>query len=573
VYYFLLPVSVQQRLRTRARTVLRNYLDRTENAIIVNTRKNSNYQISSIATRVYRFVPKPSKLIWENQNRLLGSLHLSQYFSRPSNMAFHNLCTTAQKPPGTEFLLGLGLKYCIESPIPFQRVEKLIRQIQRSVRLHFAFKDQDEDSELEDKSVEAETSRVQYVPSLYLPSGWQPPPAPDDAENAMSKFDEWLTALIRALPCSRRYNPSRPQRQYLGDLAQPPRRYNPSRPQRQYLGDLAQRQDLIIFPTNKNLGPSIAERQPYIRQSLAEHLHNEDNYQYLPTEDATIKLAAQRCRFLKIHSDWSDMLPSEAEKTYFKCALLNKDNLGQTRVPPFYGCYKVHMNGKPKTWPSVSLVNSIPGIFSKWVDYRIKKVVRQILPTYIRDADHLLTELQRIFPNGLPPGAHLFSVDAVGMYSNIDTEHGIEVLTQWLCDYGNDLPTCLPMDFAEIMRSNIFQFGDTFWKQTWGCAMGTSSAAVNYAYLYVGLLEVQHLLPHFESCLPFFKRFIDDGIRVWMPQPNNNLAWNAFLRYLNRWWTLHWTCDGHVDSLIVLDLHISIGRDRHLIFKACTKNR
>jgi hypothetical protein len=41
-----------------------------------------------------------------------------------------------------------------------------------------------------------------------------------------------------------------------------------------------------------------------------------------------------------------------------------------------------------------------------------------------------MNDLRRTFPNGLPPGARLFSVDAIGMYSNIDTNHGINVLTQ-----------------------------------------------------------------------------------------------------------------------------------------------
>jgi hypothetical protein len=100
----------------------------------------------------------------------------------------------------------------------------------------------------------------------------------------------------------------------------------------------------------------------------------------------------------------------------------------------------------------------------------------------------------------------------------------------------------MPVDFviealAEIMRSHIFQFGDTYWKQTRGCAMGTS-AAVNYAYLYVGLLEVQRLLPRFKTCLLFFKRFIDDGIGVWLPPSNNQLTWEAFLGCLNQWGTL-----------------------------------
>jgi hypothetical protein len=158
-------------------------------------------------------------------------------------MAFHNLCLTANTPSGTEFLLGLGLKYCIESPRPYQCLASLIRRIQRPVRLHYVFKDQDDHSGTDDEYMKA-ASRVKYIPSLYRPSNWQPPPAPDDAENAMSKFHEKLNVLIRALPRSRRYNLNRSQRHCLGDLAQ--------------------RQDLIVFPTDKNLGPSIAKQRPCV---------------------------------------------------------------------------------------------------------------------------------------------------------------------------------------------------------------------------------------------------------------------------------------------------------------------
>jgi hypothetical protein len=35
----------------------------------------------------------------------------------------------------------------------------------------------------------------------------------------------------------------------------------------------------------------------------------------------------------------------------------------------------VHKDGTPKTRPIVSSVNSIPKIFSKWVDYWLKEVV------------------------------------------------------------------------------------------------------------------------------------------------------------------------------------------------------
>ncbi len=56
---------------------------------------------------------------------------------------------------------------------------------------------------------------------------------------------------------------------------------------------------------------------------------------------------------------------------------------------------------------------------------------------------------------------------------------------------------------------------------------------------------------------PFFK--------LAMPS-NDRLTWDAFL-CLSQWGTLRWTCDGHVDSLIFLDLRMSIGPDHHLIFQ------
>ena len=73
-------------------------------------------------------------------------------------MAFRNLCLNVKTPTGTEFLLGLGLKYCIESPRPpYQRLVSWIRRIQRSVRLHYVFKDQDNDSDRDNEYMEAES--------------------------------------------------------------------------------------------------------------------------------------------------------------------------------------------------------------------------------------------------------------------------------------------------------------------------------------------------------------------------------------------------------------------------------
>jgi hypothetical protein len=77
-----------------------------------------------------------------------------------------------------------------------------------------------------------------------------------------------------------------------------------------------------------------------------------------------------------------------------------------------------------------------------------------------------------------------------------------------------------------------------------------TSAAVNYAYLYIGLIEVQCLLPQYQSFLLFFCRFIDDEISVWLDPTSNSNSWKNFFACLNDWGELCWTCDGHVDTLV-----------------------
>jgi hypothetical protein len=452
----------------------------------------------------------------------------------------------------------MGLQFCIESARPNQDVDKGIKRFQRSVRLHFHFAEEakqngnDNDTESTHSESPATTN---YIPSLYLPSTWEPPPKNDGVEFALANFDRRINDCRRALPRHRRHNLSPAQRNVIRELRNRP--------------------DLIIFQTDKNLGPSVADRQQYIRDVLETHLLKDENYEHLPTEVALLELKLQRAKFCGIYGKLGQLLPSEAEQTYFKRAM-SKNHLSQTRVPQIYGIYKVHKEDiKPR--PVISSVNSIPELFSKHVDYWLKKVVGKLLPTYIKDAEHLMRSLHETFPEGLPRGAKLFSVDAVGMYSNIDTDHGIDVMTRWLTAYRDELPPSMPIDFilasiAEIMRNNIFQFGDTYWRQKRGCAMGTSSA-VNYACLYVGLLEVRRLLPRYHNNLLFFKRFIDDGIGVWIDTPDEPQAWTSFFGCLNNWGTLKWTCDGHVTDLIFLDLRISIAAGGKIHYQTYQKEQ
>lgn len=107
--------------------------------------------------------------------------------------------------------------------------------------------------------------------------------------------------------------------------------------------------------------------------------------------------------------------------------------------------------------------------------------------------------------------------DAVSMYTDIDTDHALETITTFLRT--NKLAAGLPADaiisgLELIMHWNVFKFGDTFWQQLTSTAMGTPPACV-YAIFYYAIHELT-MPTYLQSCLALYKRYIDDGIGIWI---------------------------------------------------------
>ena len=121
--------------------------------------------------------------------------------------------------------------------------------------------------------------------------------------------------------------------------------------------------------------------------------------------------------------------------------------------------------------------------------------MQEVLLSYLISSDQLVCILTEEFLTALPFGAMLFSIDAVEMYSNIDTKHGIEIIRNYTLRYAIEITEMqIPVDFVVaclkvIMRRNIFKFGDTFWTQKNDTAMETN-CAVDYVFLYIVLLEM-----------------------------------------------------------------------------------
>jgi hypothetical protein len=158
------------------------------------------------------------------------------------------------------------------------------------------------------------------------------------------------------------------------------------------------------------------------------------------------------------------------------------------------------------------------------------------------------------------------------MYTNIDSQHGPELIEKWIKEYADDVPQDFPTELLLkvlriVMTNNVFQFDNTFWLQICGTSMGTSCAC-SYATLYWAYIERKHILPKWSNSLFFLRRFIDDKFGIWS---GSEEEFKLFLQDLNSYSQLEWTSDGLSSSVDFLDLTITIDNNRKIVTKTFQK--
>jgi hypothetical protein len=182
-------------------------------------------------------------------------------------------------------------------------------------------------------------------------------------------------------------------------------------------------------------------------------------------------------------------------------------------------------------------------------------------PTYFKDSFALKRELKKLV---IPANASIFTYDAISMYTNIDIDDCLERTSTFLSTIW-DKSECAAVTSAMeiVMKNNRMRFGDLIFHQIRGVAMGMSPAPT-IANLYVAIYEATHILPLLNSFLFFLKRFIDDGLGIWLhdPDPNINAAnWTLFKTLINAM-GLKWTTTELSKKVIFMDMTIEISGNR-----------
>ena len=447
------------------------------------------------------------------------------YWLRPTNLAFHNLTSDESPPRNLRSLLGLGLKF-IPTPFHTNRFTDLtqpgfgIAHLERSLRLCCFFLSQQPTSST-------------YNPRMYIPSTWVPP-------------HQFFPRILQ----HRIHNFSIALRQEFY-----PRQITPnlSRHHRFALDTLRQQQTFLVVNCDKNLGPAIIERDRYIRLAFRDHLLDTSTYSNL---EPSVALELQADNELSLCL-WLAQYKEVLQPSHFKYLVEYKNTVKES-FPQFYLLMKVHKSPL-KTRPIVSYSGSLFYGLGKWVDHHLQTICTSF-QSYVKSSFVLKHELDHL---ELPPNCQLVTADATSMYTNIHSSVAIPAIHQYLLLHQSRFPS-IPIDalvdaLRLIMDNNIFQFGDTFWHQLSGTAMGAPPAPP-YATVAFGIHE-ETILTEFASTLIFYRRYIDDVFAIWRPHPNpttNATLWSRFVSQMNDWPGLTWVIDEPCSSVPFLDLTITL---------------
>ncbi len=164
------------------------------------------------------------------------------------------------------------------------------------------------------------------------------------------------------------------------------------------------------------------ERDKLIQQVIEEHLSNVNVYKQLTAADTSAAMQCLRYKFDDFRNKHKETLGQNV-LTFFRRSL----NQHGCNVAKFRATIKVHKN-PPTTRPIVATCGTFLGSVSKWLDYQLQ-LLMQFLPWCIKDSKSFRDELIHL---KVPPNAKLFTCDAVSMYSNIDLDHGLEIMQLWL---------------------------------------------------------------------------------------------------------------------------------------------
>jgi hypothetical protein len=397
-------------------------------------------------------------------------------------MNIHNL-SSAKLTPQQLSLLHLNLKYIPVCSPTWRETENELHKFTRRLLIKNIFK----------------TSSP--APPFYLKNpAWQPPPS------YFSRFLQDYICTAHAAYLKTSYNTP----------------YKPSYGPNKLAKEIFERKDIVIKPTDKNLGPAILDIDWYIHQVMS---HLQDTHTYLKIQDwqqeLTDKNIINKYKHLVqniVNHNMLEHQPGNKLKAYL---LSMTDDFN---IPPFYITPKVH-----KSPPASRPISASHSFFSTplahWVQHHLFKMMKR-LPTVAKNSLDIRKKIKDLH---IPDGALLITADVVALYPNINIQLGIQVIKEHILEHFPPDTAQLLLNALDFLLNNHYTvFDEVVYKQTCGTAMGVQFAPA-YANIYIYFLFLSAYTKHKEYLI-LYKTYIDDLFWIWTG-PKDVL--DEFIRQLN----------------------------------------
>jgi hypothetical protein len=409
-------------------------------------------------------------------------------FSSFHNFSDYSLNSTEEK------ILALGTKFIVTpKPLSDKDIIIALRDFYRRLRLKVHFFN--------------EQMKKNKIPRFYVPN-----PLWDPRSSKYYKHNETLEEYITEIDKDIYHNMNRPIQKTKRNL---------NKEMYQALKSLRQNQNIVIRPTDKNLGPIVLNKQWYIKK-MTSQLENNDTYMSIDRNVAEI-----------LERSFMGTLPSTLEDCKLPNSVIDYicEFSKNHNVPVLHGLPKIHkIQANELSLPLEEKLHHlnlrlISGAHS-YLNSRLSEFIAYVLnhsvsqhKTILPDSFELVKQIAKtkIREEKIGEETFLVTIDVKELYPSIPTSELKTRLAKYYVPHPDYRK--LSFDHLKSLLDKLFMisfsiFNDTLYKQNKGLTMGTSCAP-QLANFFLLSLELP-LITSYTGLVSLFRRFLDDVFFVFV---------------------------------------------------------
>ena len=272
-------------------------------------------------------------------------------------------------------------------------------------------------------------------------------------------------------------------------------------------------------------------------------------------DDSSVYKVVEKNPLNKMQTEFNKGLKIIAEK--YNIDHLKNFTSRLPSLPYIYGLPKIHKNNTPLR-PIVSNVNCPTYKLSKWLTKELSPLLGSFSKSHLKHNIDLLERLKNIVPGD----QKFISFDVSSLYTNVPLKPTLQFLKRKMpfLNFDLNMPVDCYIELIELcLKNSFFQFGDSFYEQIYGLAMGCPLSSF-LANIFLEHVESE-LIPKYKGSLPtFWWRYVDDVLSL-VPSNFNLKHFLAFLNnlYPTLTFTYEWEIEQKIPFLDVLIHNIKTG--------------